>query len=178
MMHFCSHGNWLLPSVTTYFGRVATLMRLGTFCKSHQTASLHSQTTGRARRCEKPFIHKMIYSIPTDHTYHHVAAPSLHHPPRFTTSLHRAWLRGEKNTGAVPLSLSAQLLTFQIVFVFNKKWKERQETLSFHDNNNFCCRTCICGRWRLRSLKINKQSHLLDAGFLPKLTKRDCTFEI
>lgn len=32
----------------------------------------------------------------------------------------------------------------------------------------------ICRRWRLRSLKINKESNL-DAGLVPKLTKRDCS---
>lgn len=85
-------------------------------------------------------------------------------PPTLTTpTLAHGW--GKKSMGAVPPSLSAQLLTF-LKFRLKKERKRRQETLSFHDNNNFCCGTCICGRWRLRSLKINSHTYQMQALFL------------
>lgn len=105
-------------------------------------------------------------------------APSSPPPSPFTTSHPRSRLR-EKSMGAVPPSLPAAKLNSQLFSKFcwlKKARKGRQETLRFHDNNNFCCGTCVFGWWRLRSLKINKQSHLLDAWFFYKLRKRNCSF--
>lgn len=97
--------------------------------------------------------------------------PLPHHniPPSLTAE--------GKKPGRCPSELIGSAPNFsQILVVSKKERKGRQVTLSFHDNNNFCCGTCIRGRWRLRSLKINKQSHLLDAGFVSKLRKLNCSF--